>query len=95
VVTIEADGRAWRIAATRTPYFIDRPLFEPVCRDADIMISDRRLPAWCQPRWLKLDRPALATTRAVAIRLSPPDVDSVAARNGRHPWADRQPSPDQ
>lgn len=88
VVTVAADGRRWRIAATRTPYFIDRPLFEPVCRDTDIMISDRRLPAWCQPRWLKLDRPALAETGAVAIRLSPPGVDSVAARNGRHPWAD-------
>lgn len=93
VVTIVADGRHWRIAATRTPHFIDRPLFEPVCRDADIMISDRRLPSWCQPRWLKLDRPTLAATGAVAVRLSPPGVDSVAARNGRHPWAIRQPSP--
>lgn len=93
VVTMAADGRQWQIAATRTPYFIDRPLFEPVCRDADIMISDRRLPAWCQPRWLKLDRLALARTGAVAIRLVPPSLDSVATRDGSHPWAAHQPSP--
>jgi competence protein ComEC len=58
------------------------------CEAADIAVSDRRLPPQCQPRWLKLDRPKLQETGAVALYLEgTPRIDSVAARLGQHPWA--------
>lgn len=56
------------------------------CKNADIVIADRRLPEACTPRWLKLDRPTLAASGGLSIRLGTnPRIDSVAARNGGHP----------
>jgi competence protein ComEC len=47
------------------------------------------LPRGCSPRWLKLDRTALASTGGLAIYLgNDPWVDSVADRVGEHPWAE-------
>ena len=58
------------------------------CADADIAVSDRWLPRGCTPRWLKLDRPALARTGGVAIYLGArPRVETVADSRGDHPWA--------
>ncbi|MCA3255610.1 MAG: ComEC/Rec2 family competence protein [Alphaproteobacteria bacterium] len=87
MIRIVREGRVWTIVSTRSRRWIDRPRFEPLCRRADIVVSDRRLPRWCTPRWLKLDAPALQRLGAVAIRLSPPSVDSVSRRSGDHPWA--------
>ena len=62
------------------------------CAAADIVVSDRGLPRGCTPRWLKLDRYALATTGGVAIYLGRnPRVDTVADRVGGHPWAQFAP----
>jgi competence protein ComEC len=59
------------------------------CMSADIVVSDRRLPRGCQPRWLKLDREALSHTGGLAIYLgNKPWVDSVADRVGAHPWSE-------
>ncbi len=80
-------GRSWGLLATRSKDFIDRAAFEPACTAADIVISDRRLPRWCSPRWLKLDRPALAARGAVAIWLAEGRVATVADQAGDHPWA--------
>jgi competence protein ComEC len=64
--------------------------FIAACADADIVIADRKLPVQCAPRWLKLDRLALAQTGGLAIRFGEtPRVDSVAARLGDHPWASK------
>ena len=58
------------------------------CAAADIVVSDRRLPAACRPRWLKADRALLARSGGLAIRLGrEPEVTAVASRAGRHPWA--------
>jgi competence protein ComEC len=88
VATIGREGRQWRILATRTRWPL---LIEPLlraCAGADIVISDRRLPRGCEPRWLKADAPFLARTGGLAIRLGdPPLVESVAARVGGHPWS--------
>ena len=59
--------------------------FVALCRGVDVMISDRRLPAGCTPRWLKLDRPALARTGGVAIAFGSGRVTMVRGA-GRHPW---------
>ncbi len=87
---IDAGGRTWRVLLTISRDFVAREAFEPACAAADIVVSDRRLPRWCRPRWLKLDRPTLAASGAVSIDLAAGRVDSVAGRAGDHPWA---PSP--
>jgi competence protein ComEC len=88
VASIGKNGRQWRILASRTRWPL---LIEPLlsaCRSADIVISDRRLPRSCTPRWLKADAPFLAQTGGLAIRLGdPPAVTSVAAGVGKHPWS--------
>jgi len=80
-----AGDRVWRIAATRSPYTLPWAEFTALCRSVDVMISDRRLPAGCTPRWLKLDRPALARTGGVAIAFRSGRVTMVRGA-GQHPW---------
>jgi competence protein ComEC len=59
------------------------------CAEADIVVSDRRLPAACRPRWLKADRPMLERSGGLAITLGgAPRVTTVAAGD-RHPWIRR------
>lgn len=81
------DGPArWRLLATLSRDHVPRARFQPDCAAADIAISERRLPSWCRPRWLKLDRAALGASGAVAIWLAEHRVETVAARLGDHPW---------
>ena len=77
-----------RLLATRTAQRIDWAELVRTCEQADIAVSDRWLPRGCHPRWLKLDRAALAQTGGVAIFLGdPPRVETVRDRVGAHPWA--------
>lgn len=87
VVQIRRGGRLWTIAATRTPYLVPSMELAALCRRTDIVISDRRLPYTCRPRWLKADRRLLASTGGLAIDLSAPAVQTVAQRNGHLPWS--------
>jgi competence protein ComEC len=92
VALLSKDSAEWRLLATRSAYRIDWVTITTGCAQADIVVSDRRLPRGCQPRWLKLDRSALARTGGLAIYLgSNPRVDTVAERVGRHPWAQLAP----
>ena len=84
--TLTNDGRSWRVMATRTPYLVDRPLFERECATADIVVSDRRLPFWCRPRWLKADAVLLAKTGGLAIALGDQSVATVRTPGDAHPW---------
>src|SRR3546814_3294219 len=83
VADIWKHSRRLRLLATRSSVFIDRRRFEPACADADIVVSDRRLPYWCAPRWLKADRTLLQRTGGLAIDTSNGVVRSVAEENGR------------
>jgi competence protein ComEC len=88
VALVRRKGVEWRVLATRSATPIDWSHFTRACRAVDIVISDRRLPRGCSPRWLKLDAPALRHTGGLAIFLGPrPRVDSVSSRVGAHPWA--------
>ena len=81
------EGRgAVRLLATLSKDQIAQPKFGPACAAADIVVSNRRLPDWCKPRWLKLDRTALATSGAVAIWLAFRRVETVGELTGDHPW---------
>ena len=91
VADLEAGGRRWRLLATISRDRVPRERFAPACAAADIVVSARRLPPWCAPRWLKLDRAALSASGAVAIWLGPvPEVHTVAARIGDHPWLPKE-----
>lgn len=87
---VDRGGRHWRLLATTSPALIARNRFQPACAAADIIVSDRRLPDWCQPRWLKLDAAALAKTGAAALYLEEGRIETAADRVGDRPW---QPAP--
>lgn len=87
---IVRDGRMWRLLATRSAYVVPRRALAQACARADVVVSERRLPGWCRPRWIRADAALLATTGGLAIRLAPPAIDTVAARQARHPWARRR-----
>ncbi|MGE5063795.1 MAG: ComEC/Rec2 family competence protein [Myxococcales bacterium] len=79
----------WRLLATRSKYRISWKPITDACAAADVVVSDRRLPRGCIPRWLKLDVPTLRRTGGVAIYLDKnPRIDTVAERVGEHPWAE-------
>jgi competence protein ComEC len=85
---VVGSGRSWRILATRSDRFVPVAALARACAEADIAISDRRLPAPCRPRWLKADRAFLARSGGLALTLgAPPVVATVAAQQGDHPWA--------
>lgn len=86
LVERRVDGKRWHILATRSPYRIDAAALVAACRAADIVVSDRRLPKGCAPRWLKLDRPILARTGGIAITLATGNIATVLRAGDRHPW---------
>jgi competence protein ComEC len=88
VALLRKPGGEWRLLATRSTTLIDWDTFTAACTKADIIVSDRRLPRGCTPRWLKLDSGALRRTGGLAIYLGKaPRADTVAERVGEHPWA--------
>ncbi|TKD50125.1 ComEC/Rec2 family competence protein [Sphingomonas baiyangensis] len=81
------DGRRWTIAATRSGYMLPIEEMVALCRASDVIVSERRLPRTCTPRWLKLDRPMLRETGGVALALGSGTVRTVRS-GGAHPWRD-------
>ncbi|WP_156444691.1 ComEC/Rec2 family competence protein, partial [Sphingomonas sp. CCH20-B6] len=88
VVEHREGERRWRIAATRSSYLVPIAEIVRLCRDVDIIVSERRLPRRCTPRWLKLDRATLARTGGVAIAFGAGRVTTVRRPGDRHPWLD-------
>ena len=85
---VDRGGRRWTILATRTRHYVEIAEMQRACAVADIVVSERRLPRTCRPRWLKADRDFFARTGGIAVTLGePPSVATVAAQVGRHPWA--------
>lgn len=81
-----AGGRKWRILATRSAYLVPVKELIAACGTADIVVSERRLPNACTPRWLRLDQTTLARTGGVAITLATGHVATVQRAGDRHPW---------
>ena len=81
-----------KLLATRSAYRIDWTALTQACEEADIAVSNRRLPRGCTPRWLKLDPSSLRRTGGLAVYLgNQPWVDTVAGRLGEHPWSETRP----
>ncbi|NNC73157.1 MAG: DUF4131 domain-containing protein [Sphingomonadaceae bacterium] len=89
-VTLWRGGRQWRIFATRSSYYLPIDAMRAECAAADIVVSDRRLPQSCTPRWLKIDRDLLSETGGLAINLSSPSVSTVRTPGDDHPWRRRR-----
>jgi competence protein ComEC len=86
---IVRDERRWRLMATRSPHLVAWKDLIRACASVDVVISDRRLPPACTPRWLKADRAFLKRSGGMAISFdSKPSVETVADRVGLHPWGD-------
>jgi competence protein ComEC len=89
VAVLRNARQEWRLLATRSSTRIDWAAITSACAAADIVVSDRRLPRGCAPRWLKLDPPALGRTGGLAIYLGrQPWIDTVSDRVGAHPWGE-------
>ena len=88
IAQVQRAGQTWRVFATRSSYKLAWTDVVKACEQSDIAVSDRRLPAGCTPKWLKLDAPALRRTGGVAIYLGAnPRVETVTEQLGQHPWA--------
>ncbi len=81
---IDVAGR--RVLATRSAYLVDIRALAAACRAADVVVSERRLPRLCRPRWLKVDRPLLAETGGLAIDLARGTVRTALRVGDGHPW---------
>jgi competence protein ComEC len=85
---VQGRGRTWRVLATRSERLVPYLDLVRACVEADIAVSERRLPPGCKPRWLKVDRLFLRQTGGLALNLrAAPQVQTVAEQQGRHPWA--------
>lgn len=85
-VALKRKGRTWNLLVSRTDALVPKAMLARDCAQADIVIADRRLPSWCRPRWLKVDRALLKRTGGLTI-----DLHSQVIRFGRtpgdaHPW---------
>jgi competence protein ComEC len=83
---VSSGGRSWRVLATRSLYQLPIEQLTAACKAADIVVSDRRLPRTCTPRWLKLDAGVLRKTGGLAISLSSGRIVTVRQPGDRHPW---------
>ena len=86
LMTRRVDGHDWRVLATRSAYMVPAADLIAACRTVDIVVSERRLPRGCTPRWLRLDQPALARTGGVAVTFGRLEVRTVRHPGDAHPW---------
>jgi competence protein ComEC len=89
---VQSGGRIFRVLATRSLYQLPSDQLIAACRAADIVVSDRRLPSACRPKWLKLDTPFLRRTGGMAISLASGRIVTVRQPGDRHPWLNRPSS---
>lgn len=85
-LTVERDGRAWRVLMARGTDYVNERELAAACGRADIVIAPRYLPRSCQPLWLKADRRMLDRTGGLTIDLEAAKVRTVAESQGTHGW---------
>ncbi len=85
-VNLQRAGRNWRILATRSQYMLPPAQLRAECAVADIVVSNRRLPDWCRPRWFKADRALLEKTGGITVTLASGRLETVSEERGSHPW---------
>jgi len=93
-VLTDRAGAPIRLLVTRSGLIVPWRALVDACARADLVIADRTLPHGCEPRWLRLDRPALTAMGGARIDLTARRI--VAGRDpaDRHPWVARPRSRD-
>jgi competence protein ComEC len=86
VVVINNGAQKTILLALRSKYRIPVMELAAACRRADIVVSDRWLPASCKPKWLKADRKLMMDAGGLAIFLNDKKMISVADQNPHAPW---------
>jgi competence protein ComEC len=86
VLSIERAGREWHLLMSRSGNLIEERALAAACEQADIVVSERRLPRSCRPRWLKADGRMLSETGGLAIVFDGRKVSAVAQGQGEHGW---------
>lgn len=86
VIHMRRGNRMWSIMATRTVYPIPELEMAAACSRADIVVSDRWLPASCSPKWIKADKGTLTESGGLAFFLTSGTVRSVNDENAHEPW---------
>lgn len=84
-------GRSWNVLALRSNYMIPAMELAAACRRSDIVISKRRLPWSCKPRWLLADAALLERTGGMAFYLKEDRISYVADENAHLPWSTYAP----
>ncbi len=84
---LQSSRRAITILATRSGYLVPAMEMAAACNRVDIVISDRRLPYTCKPRWLKADRNFLERSGGIALYLDDLRIETVSAQTAHHPWS--------
>jgi competence protein ComEC len=92
IIALNRNGQEWRILAIRSSYFFDYQTLLSTCQAVDLVISERRLPTACRPRWLKLDPPLLRQTGGLTITLDPARLSQVRNPAAQHPWLGEAPA---
>jgi competence protein ComEC len=87
VASVRKDGRTWLVGATRSLHLVAWVDLIALCPRLDIIVSERKLPPKCQPKWIKADRDFLRLTGGMAISLgSEPIVETSKGGQDDHPW---------
>lgn len=86
VAEVRRGARRWRVLMTRSAYPVPWRELVAACAAADVVVSDRRLPRGCVPRWLRLDRDELARRGGVTVTFADGRVATVRDPDDRHPW---------
>ena len=86
LVILTGSDRKWVLLATRSSHYISALALSAACRRADIVVSDRRLPASCQPRWIKADRNLLSQVGGMTIDLEQQKISTAVEWTGGHIW---------
>jgi len=81
-----ATGGGLRLLVLTASLPLDEGALARACRQADLVVGPH-LPAACQPRWLRLDRAALAGAGALAIDSRRRMLVSAGALAGDHFWS--------
>jgi competence protein ComEC len=87
VASLRRGGRTWLVGATRSQNLVPWRDLVSLCPRLDIIVSERRLPPKCQPKWIKADRDLLQKTGGLAITLgNMPYVETTKDGRDDHPW---------
>jgi competence protein ComEC len=83
---LDRGGRTWRVLLSRSANRVPLDDLVQACFEADVVISDRRLPWSCKPRAIKADRDMLDRTGGMTIDLARLTVRTVAENQGDQGW---------